>query len=196
MVASAGPPSPFILNLFTDASFRMLKHYKSPSKLSQSAGAAVFWKPWPGLVGQNPWHSRAFQVLTYRDFHEAELFAVVAGLETAALLSHLMSELKRVTIFIDCKDSIRRLTAAAENASDPLIKRAVAASFELDAKGIRVLVYWCPDHAGIEGNKKAGELAKEVCYHSFRHLVPMGQPTSVAGNEILGEYLERARRSD
>ncbi|GJC95072.1 putative reverse transcriptase [Colletotrichum higginsianum] len=121
--ASDGPPTPFILNLFADASFPMTKHHRGPSTPSQPAGAAVLWKPWPGLAGHDLWHSRAFQVLACRDFCEAEVFAVVAALETAALLSHLMPELRQVTVFTDCKDAIRKLIAAAENASDTLPPR-------------------------------------------------------------------------
>ncbi|KAK6209594.1 hypothetical protein QIS74_11178 [Colletotrichum tabaci] len=194
--ASDGPPTPFILNLFTDASFPMTKHHRGPSTPSQPAGAAVLWKPWPGLAGHDPWHSRAFQVLACRDFCEAEVFAVVAALETAALLSHLMPELRQVTVFTDCKDAIRKLIAAAENGSDTLVKRAVAASLALDAKGVRAFVRWCPGHVGIEGNSKADELAKEARYYNFRHLVPRQQPASVCGYDIPGEYLERARRGD
>ncbi|KAK1580518.1 uncharacterized protein LY79DRAFT_302607 [Colletotrichum navitas] len=195
-IASNGPPSPFNIDLFTDASFSIAKGCQGPSKPSQPAGAAVFWKPWPGLLVRDPWHSRAFQVLACRGSREAELFAVVTGLETAALLAHLMPELRRVTVFTDCQDSIHTLMAAAAKASDPLVKRAVAASVELVARGVRVLVRWCPGHVGIEGNEKANDLAKEVRSYNFRHLVPKEQPDLLAGYEIPEEYLERARRGD
>ncbi|KAK2012962.1 hypothetical protein LZ32DRAFT_605030 [Colletotrichum eremochloae] len=195
-IASDGPPSPSKLDLFTDASFPMIKGCEGPSKPSQPAGVAVFWKPWPGLLAQDPWHSRAFQVLACQNFGEAELFAVVVGLETAALLAHLMPQLRRVTVFTDCQESIQTLIAAAANASDPLVERAVAASAKLVARGVRALVRWCPGHVGIVGNEMADELAQEVRYYNFRHLVPRDQPDSLTGYEIPDEYLERARRGD
>ncbi|KAJ0301750.1 hypothetical protein COL516b_007727 [Colletotrichum fioriniae] len=192
--ASLRDPSQHTLHLFTDASFPAT----GPSTPSLPAGAAVFWKPWPCIDPIDPWHSRAFQILACRNSHQAELYAVVAALETATLLSRLMPELKRVTIFSDCQAVMQTLAVAEgghTTTSDPLVRRAFEACDLLWNDGnIRVAVCWCPGHARIVGNEKADELSKEIRRYNFRHLVPKEQPTRVSGYEIPFKYLERARR--
>ncbi|EXF78404.1 hypothetical protein CFIO01_11702 [Colletotrichum fioriniae PJ7] len=196
--ASLRDPSQHALHLFADASFPGHNRHKGPSKPSAPAGAAVFWKPWPCTDPVDPWHCRAFQILACRNFQQAELYAVVAALETATLLAHLMPDLRRVTIFSDCQDVMNTLATAEgshPSALDPLVKRAFEACGSLrDKRNIRVAVCWCPGHARIVGNEKADELSKEIRRYNFRHLVPKEQPTRVSGYEIPLKYLERARR--
>ncbi|KAK1729646.1 hypothetical protein CaCOL14_006619 [Colletotrichum acutatum] len=196
--ASIADPSQHTLHLFADASFPGHDWHKGPSKPSAPAGAAVFWKPWPCTDPVDPWHSRAFQILACHNSRQAELYAVVAALETATLLAHLMPDLRRVTIFSDCQGVMNTLAAAEgsyPSALDPLVKRAFEACGSLrDKRNIRVAVCWCPGHVGIVGNEKADELSKEIRRYNFRHLVPKEQPTRVSGYEIPSKYLERARR--
>ncbi|KAK2003628.1 hypothetical protein LX36DRAFT_706898 [Colletotrichum falcatum] len=168
--ASDGPPSPSSLDIFTDASFPLTKG----SRPSVPAGVAVFWKPWPGLPARDPWHSRAFQVLACRGHGQAELFAVATGLETAALLAHLMPQLRRVTVR-GASEHWRRLLQT------PPTRSSGAPSLHPSSSP-----------AGASGFS----LAQEVRYYNFRHLVPREQPDSPAGYEIPEEYLERARRGD
>ncbi|KAI3555155.1 hypothetical protein CABS03_04424 [Colletotrichum abscissum] len=196
--ASIADPSQHTLHLFADASFPGHNWHKGPSTPSAPAGAAVFWKPWPCIDPADLWHSRAFQILACHNPRQAELFAVVAALETATLLAHLMPDLRWVTVFSDCQDVMNTLAAAEgsyPSALDRLVKRAFEACGSLrDERDIRVAVCWCPGHVGILGNEKADEFSKEIRRYNFRHLVPEEQPTRVSGYEIPFKYLERARR--
>ncbi|KXH60364.1 hypothetical protein CSAL01_05745 [Colletotrichum salicis] len=93
--ASTEDPTQHTLHLFADASFPRHRSHKGPSTPSIPGGAAVFWKPWPCTDPLDPWHSRAFQILACHNSAQAELYAVIAALETAMLLAHLMPDLRR-----------------------------------------------------------------------------------------------------
>nr|XP_036586642.1 uncharacterized protein CTRU02_03230 [Colletotrichum truncatum]KAF6797199.1 hypothetical protein CTRU02_03230 [Colletotrichum truncatum] len=187
-IVSCEPPSKHNLNFFTDASYPSDNSWgqgqaKNISTPENPAGVAVVWKPWPGLE-YNHWHQRTYQILNCPGFRSAELNAVVLGLETATILSRLLPELKNVTLFTDCKYAIRKLMEAEHSCNEPLIKRAVAASAELDARGVRVQVRWCPGHIGICGNEKADALANSVRKCQPPKTVPKEMPERMKEYEI------------
>ncbi|OLN83074.1 hypothetical protein CCHL11_09658 [Colletotrichum chlorophyti] len=166
MLASEYPPCPQILNIFTDASFpgSNTSRRGPPSTRSKPAGVA----PWPVLKPQD-WHYRDYQLIACRNCDEAELVAIVAGLENAILPSRFLPELERVSIFPDSQAAIHKLISAENFLGDPLVRRAVDASAALDGIAIRTLVRWCPGHAGIGGNERADLISKEVRNYALKN---------------------------
>ncbi|KAK1633703.1 hypothetical protein BDP81DRAFT_452265 [Colletotrichum phormii] len=143
--ASIEDPTQHTLHLFAGASLSRHRSHKGPSTPSVPAGAVVFWKPWPCTDPLEPWHSRAFQILACRNSAQAELYAVVAALETATLLAHLMPDLRRVTVYSDCQAVMNALASGevGEHVTtlDPLVRRAYEACDSLwDDRNVRVAV--------------------------------------------------------
>ncbi|KAF9872702.1 hypothetical protein CkaCkLH20_09881 [Colletotrichum karsti] len=161
--ASFEPPTPHALNFFTDASFPGKDSWEGAPRISSPknpASMAIAWKSWPGIANTK-YNKRSFQLVGCTDFRVAELHALVLALETATVVCRLQPKMQRVSIFSDCQDAIRKLMKAdsESNRNDPLVRRAVDASHNLDKKGIRVLVHWVPGHANIEGNEVVDDLA-------------------------------------
>lgn len=184
------PPDARNIRLFTDASFPALE---GASTARQPAGCAIVYKAWApsdqdGTFCQK-WFQRVFQLHGSRDFLEAELHALALGLETGVSLSYLQPTTTGVQLHTDCKDAIRKLMASEQNYhQEPLVRRAVEASKELWARGIRVSITWSPGHVDIEGNDNADRWAKDARKIS---LGPLEQPTEAREYEIDSRVLLR-----
>lgn len=175
---------PYTIRLFTDASFPMPG--KGMSTPSRPAGCSVVYRAWPSQSLLD-WQCRGFQLHGTRDSGEAELHALVLGLETGAAISYLLPTCSSVQLHSDCKNAIRQFMSSEETYDhDPLVRRAVDAAKELFDRGVRVSVTWSPGHVGIPGNELADMYA-----NAARHvkLDPLAQSAESTEFEVDAQHL-------
>ena len=86
---------------------------------------------------------------------DAETFAVAKALTTTLNSPSLPKELN---IFVDSQAAIQRLESCRNTYT---VWKARQAASQLNAKGTKVRIQWCPSHVNIPGNEIADRLAKQ-----------------------------------
>jgi ribonuclease HI len=116
-------------------------------------GAGVAWQDPNGT-----WKTRGFPLGSGHEVFDAELLGVIQALRIAKRTSGN----KPITILLDSQAAIARLRHTRAGAGQSFALQAHAIARDLQAQGRELTIQWVPGHAGIEGNEKADQVAKEA----------------------------------
>ena len=125
------------------------------------AGWVIYWKGIERRSG-NKGMGR------FAEVYDAEMLALLRGLEAAVELQRELPEVDRrrstIILFADNTSSVEAITEEKPGLSQHISQRFVEAamSFLNENQGANIEVSWVPGHMNIEGNNRADELAKEA----------------------------------
>jgi len=113
-----------------------------------------------GLAWQEPraWKTREFPLDKGHEVFDAELLGVVRAVQ----LAEIVGDQKPVTILLDSQAAIARPRHTQPGPGQALVIQAHALAKILHARGRQPTVRWVPGHAGVEGNERADQLAKQA----------------------------------
>ena len=111
-------------------------------------GAGIAWQE-PG----GTWNTRGIPLGKGHEVFDAELFGVVQAFQVA----WKVGDQRPVTILLDSQAAIARLRH-----TQPGPGQALAIQAHAIAKGLHVTIQWVPGHAGVEGNERADQVAKQT----------------------------------
>ena len=123
------------------------------------AGWVLYWK---GVERRNG--SEALG--KHAEVHDAEMLALLRGLETAIEFQQAMPEENRkrskIVLFADNTSSVASITSKKPGSSQPISQKFVetATSFLDENTRASIEVSWVPGHMNIEGNDRADGIAK------------------------------------
>ena len=115
------------------------------------------------------------------EVYDAEMLALLRGLETAIEFQHEIPEANRrrprIVLFADNTASVTAITKEAPGSSQQTSQKFVeaATTFLDENRWATIEVSWVPGHMDIEGNDRAGEIAKEAT-----NLEPAMETTTIA----------------
>lgn len=114
-----------------------------------------------GLVWQEPehtWKTRGFPLGKGYEVFDAELFGVVQALQVARKAGGQ----RLVTILLDSQAAIARLQHTQPGPGQALTTKAHTIAERLQTQDHQPTIQWVPGHAGVEGNEKADQAAKQA----------------------------------
>ncbi|KAK5662069.1 hypothetical protein OQA88_10183 [Cercophora sp. LCS_1] len=138
----------------------------------------------------DPWQDCAYTVsssLRGRNSY-MELLAVECALAIAVKVVEERECIKKVTIFTDSHSSLQMI----QSGHGRCFSRGAASSRTLKQQGVELELYWCPGHAGIEGNARADRvaaLARVFGPDPAEHGEPIGRAEPIV-YRVPVEYLE------
>ncbi|ODM18007.1 hypothetical protein SI65_06795 [Aspergillus cristatus] len=138
------------------------------------SGAGIAWQE-PG----GTWKTRGFPLGKGCEVFDAELLGVVQALQ----LAEKVGDQRPVTILLDSQAAIARLQHTQSGPGQALAIQAHAIAKRLHARGCQTTIQWVPGHAGIEGNERADQAAKQAA----------GKPPGRGPREISLAFTCRAR---
>ncbi|KAM7306136.1 hypothetical protein ISCGN_009877 [Ixodes scapularis] len=103
---------------------------------------------------------------------EAELRAILFAVEDEFLTPEGSKHLR---VYTDSKEALA--TCRKRNSPSKTIKKIKARAKTLKSRGVKITISWVPGHAGIEGNERAHEAARE--------LIPSPYPPATGQSAIL-----------
>ena len=115
-------------------------------------GAGLAWQE------AGSWRTQGFPLGKGREVFDAELLGVVQALQ----LAEKMGDQRPVTILLDSQAAIARLRHTQPGPGQALVVQAHAIAKKLHAQGHQPTVQWVPGHAGVEGNERADQVAKQA----------------------------------
>jgi ribonuclease HI len=115
-------------------------------------GAGIAWQE-PGGI----WKTQGFPLGKGCEVFDAELLGVVRALQ----LAEKVEDQRPVIILLDSQAAIARLQHTQPGPGQTLAIQAHTIAKELHARGHQPTIQWVPGHAGIEGNEKADQVAKQ-----------------------------------
>ncbi|KAE8228115.1 hypothetical protein CF326_g6966 [Tilletia indica] len=141
--------------------------YTDGSMLTQGStrkiGAAYVIYKWTS-ASRNLIYERSIHLHQDKEVFDAEVYALFCGTTTALAIAS-EQDVRRVMVFVDNAAAIQALTADARSNES---SGALLASLRMRIRNwlredqVRTLhVAWTPGHAGVEGNERADEKAKE-----------------------------------
>ena len=89
---------------------------------------------------------------------DAELLGVVRALQVA----EKVGDQRPIPILLDSQAAIARLRHTQPGPGQALAIQAHAIARRLHARGRQPTVQWVPGHAGVEGNERADQVAKQA----------------------------------
>jgi ribonuclease HI len=104
---------------------------------------------------------------------DAELLGVVRALQLAEKVED------PVTILLDSQAAIARLRHTQPGLDQALVIQAHAIAQRLHTRGCQPTIQWVPGHAGVEGNERADQAAKQAA----------NKPPGKSPREISGLFL-------
>ena len=110
-------------------------------------------------AGGTGWRTGGFRLGGGHEAYDAELAALVYA------LVHLHGRDEQghdYTIFTDSVAAMRRVGGDAPGPGQELAIRAIEIAERLSRKGSSVTIRWTPAHAGVEGNERADQAAKDA----------------------------------
>ncbi|ODM18159.1 hypothetical protein SI65_06030 [Aspergillus cristatus] len=117
------------------------------------SGAGIAWRE-PG----GTWKTRGFPLGKGYEVFDAELLGVVRALQ----LAEKVGDQSPVTILLDSQAAIARMRHTQPGPGQALVIQAHAIAKRLHARGCQTTIQWVPGHAGIEGNERADQAAKQA----------------------------------
>ena len=117
------------------------------------SGAGTAWQE-PG----GTWRTWGFPLGKGYEVFDAELLGVVRALQ----LAEKVGDQRPVTILLDSQAAIARMRHTQPGPGQALVIQAHAIAKRLHARGCQTTIQWVPGHAGIEGNKRADQAAKQA----------------------------------
>ena len=114
-----------------------------------------------GLAWQEPggaWKTQKAPLGKGHEVFDAELLGVVQALRVA----EKAGDQRPVTILLDSQAAIARLRHTQPGPGQALAIQAHAIAKRLQAQGHQLTVQWVPGHAGVEGNERADQAAKQA----------------------------------
>ena len=114
-----------------------------------------------GLAWQEPggaWKTWGFALGKGYEVFDAELLGVVRALQVA----EKVGDQRPVTILLDSQAAIARLRHTQPGPGQALAIQAHAIAKRLHTQGRQPTIQWVPGHAGVEGNEKADQVAKQA----------------------------------
>ncbi|KAM7300606.1 hypothetical protein ISCGN_016214 [Ixodes scapularis] len=103
---------------------------------------------------------------------EAELRAILFAVEDESLTPEGSKHLR---VYTDSKEALA--TCLKRNSPSKTVKKIKARAKTLKSRGVKITISWVPGHAGIEGNERAHEAARE--------LIPSPYPPATGQSAIL-----------
>ncbi|KAM7290273.1 hypothetical protein ISCGN_026918 [Ixodes scapularis] len=103
---------------------------------------------------------------------EAELRAILFAVEDESLTPEGSKHLR---VYTDSKEALA--TCRKRNSPSKTVKKIKARAKTLKSRGVKITISWVPGHAGIEGNERAHEAARE--------LIPSPYPPATGQSAIL-----------
>ncbi|KAM7309789.1 hypothetical protein ISCGN_006775 [Ixodes scapularis] len=88
---------------------------------------------------------------------EAELRAILFAVEDESLTPEGSKHLR---VYTDSKEALA--TCRKRNSPSKTVKKIKARAKTLKSRGVKITISWVPGHAGIEGNERAHEAAREL----------------------------------
>lgn len=92
--------------------------------------------------------SRRKKLMTETSIFSAELYGLICALQIAKKTQNT-----RITIFCDSQSAIKVIEHYDTN--HPIIAKIITKLLDLQQKGKKITVCWCPSHIGIAGNERA-----------------------------------------
>ena len=117
-------------------------------------GAECAWRTQEGI-----WEGRRFHLGDNKEVFDAEVFAIYQALR---VFESRNRSGRRFAVFSDCQPAIQRVGSDALGLGQCWARAIVEVASRLVASGNEVAIYWVPAHAGVTGNEKADEMAKEA----------------------------------
>ena len=114
-----------------------------------------------GLAWQEPggaWKTKGIPLGKGYEVFDAELLGVVQALQ----LARKAGDQGPVTVLLDSQAAIARLRHTQPGPGQALAIRAHAIATRLHTQGRQPTIQWVPGHAGVEGNERADQAAKQA----------------------------------
>ena len=122
-------------------------------------------------------------------FH-AELVALEGALRA------VQEDEKRIcTIFTDSQSAVKHLENGPEYARTETVVNVWRLMQRINESGKQVIIVWVPGHAGLEGNEKVDEIAKEATPEDQRSAkVPQGAAESSIHRHCTKEWIKEVHQ--
>ena len=115
-------------------------------------GAECTWR-------NRSWEGKPFHLGDDKEVFDADVFAIYQALRVFKARGQSG---KRYAIFSDCQPAIQRSMSDALGPGQHWARAIIKVASRLVANNNEVAIYWVPAHAGVVGNEKADEMAKEA----------------------------------
>ena len=135
-----------------------------------------------GIAWQEPdgaWKARGFPLGKGYEVFDAELLSVVQALQVA----WKKGGQRPITVLLDSQAAIARLQHTRPGPGQALATQAHAIAEKLQAQDRQPTIQWVPGHAGVEGNERADQAAKQAA----------NKPPGRGPRVILLAFAHRAR---
>ena len=135
-----------------------------------------------GIAWQEPggtWKTRGYSLGKGCQVSDAELLGVVRALQVA----EKVGDQRPVIILLESQAAIARLQHTQPGPGQALVIQAHAIAKRLHTQGRQPTIQWVPGHAGVKGNEKANQVAKQAA----------GKPPGRGPKEISLAFARRAR---
>ena len=116
-------------------------------------GAGIAWQEPEGA-----WKGRGFPLGKGYKIFDAELLGVVQALQVA----WKKGGQRPITVLLDSQAAIARLQHTRPGPGQALATQAHAIAEKLQAQDRQPTIQWVPGHAGVEGNERADQAAKQA----------------------------------